>query len=76
MKNSLFTVIAVVGFSTVTNAKNHIEIKEVKITAQLVYDSCDLRQEIAENLALENGSDQWEAYFYGASEWGRCMGGN
>lgn len=73
MKKLLLTAIAVVGFSTISLANNQVESQ---ITTTILYNDCDLRQEIAEDLALSNGNDAWEAYFYGAAEWGRCMGGN
>ena len=81
MKKVLFTVFAVIGFSTISVANNHVEVLELnnaEVKSVIVLNNnCDERQQIATDLCAESDcGGSWEAYFYGASEWGRCMAGN
>jgi len=72
MKKLLFTVFAVVGFSTISVANNHVEVEKIAI---ILNDSCNQRQHIAVDLCVEFDCSPYESFFYGAAEWGRCMAG-
>ena len=81
MKKVLFTVFAIIAFSNASFAKKQTRVKEldnskVKTAIVLLFSSCNERQQIAIDLCKENGCGDAEAFFYGAGEWGRCMGGN
>lgn len=74
MKKVLFTVFAVVGFSIISVANNHVEIERLQIK-NLVFANCNLDQEAEFDLYVSHGSSYWESYFAGARAWGACMGG-
>ncbi|MBW1657275.1 hypothetical protein [Flavobacterium quisquiliarum] len=79
MKKVLFTVFTIVGFSAFGFANNQGQacVLDNKLKETLAFlGSCEERQGIATNLCKEMGCSDFEAYFYGAAEWGRCMGGN
>jgi len=71
----LFTIFAVVGFSTITVANNHLEIKKLQIKTPVVFNQCMDEQQATFDLYMSHGASYWESYFAGAKAWGTCMGG-
>lgn len=73
MKKLLFTVFAVVGFSAMSVANNHLESKKLKVESVVVVNPCMQDQEAAFLECYSNGCLYWESVFFGAAAWGRCM---
>ncbi|QSW90951.1 hypothetical protein J0383_09110 [Flavobacterium endoglycinae] len=72
MKKLLFTVFAVSSISFTASAN---QLESTKLEAKIiVFADCKQDQADAEALCLEMGCSPYEAYFYGAGVWGRCMG--
>ena len=74
MKKLLFTVFAVVGFSTISVANNHVEVEKLKVES-VVLANCMQDQAAAFDECMSNGCGYWESYFFGAGAWGTCMRG-
>jgi hypothetical protein len=74
MKKLLFTVFAIVGFSTITVANNHLEAEKLQVEIIVVGNPCMQDQEAAFDECMSNGCSYYESYFFGAAAWGRCMG--
>ncbi|KAF2507779.1 hypothetical protein EYY60_17670 [Flavobacterium zhairuonense] len=73
MEKLLFTVFAVVGFSTISVANNYLQVKKLQPEVVVLSD-CTQDQEAAFDECMSNGCGYFESYFFGAAAWGRCMG--
>lgn len=73
MKKLLFTVFAVVGFSTISVANDQVDAKSLE-DVLVVVDPCKQDQEAAFDECMANDcGGYWTSYFFGAGAWGDCM---
>jgi hypothetical protein len=73
MKKLLFTVFAVVGFSTISVANNYVEVKKLQVE-NIVFANCTSDQDAAFDECMANDcGGYWTSYFFGAGAWGDCM---
>ena len=73
MKKVLFAVFAVIGFSTISIANNHVEVENLQVNLVVVGNPCLLDQEAGYDECMSNGCTERESRWRGYSEWGNCM---
>lgn len=74
MKKLLFTIFAVVGFSTISVANNYVEVKTLQVEELLVVgDPCKDDQDAGFNDCMSNGCTERESMWNSYKEWGNCM---